>query len=172
MTIPTPDEVIAWEIAYKARYKAEHTARNRAHLEAFLEDAPAMRIDRAAAYTEATVEAAEALVRADHEGIAKARGHGYGCGRLTVARENCPTYPTHDEIMAWHAGWFQGYPREVNHDPATRERGVSPPKPYFCPLCSAAEGEMHRSDCDRIADFGSHPGYPVRRPGFRGSTFT
>jgi hypothetical protein len=55
MTIPTPDEVTAWEIAYKARYKAEHTARNRAHAEAFTDGGEAMRVDHAAAYAEATV---------------------------------------------------------------------------------------------------------------------
>lgn len=111
--VPTPDEVRAWDIAYKARYRIEHRARNEAYVAAFAEgDDTPLRLDHAAAHVEATVAAAESLVRADHEAISVARGFGYECGRLTMSRHNLPTdWPTHDEHMACHAGWFQGYPK-------------------------------------------------------------
>jgi hypothetical protein len=140
--VPTQDEVRAWELEYNARYRAKHRARNAALASMFEEESTPMRIDHTVAHVEGELEAALGLMQLDHEVIAKARGDGYEVGRAQ-APADAPAYENFDEFMAWHAGWHQGYPREVNRDLATRERGYTPPSRYRCPLCGELEGRYH-----------------------------
>ena len=133
-----------WEMQYQARYRAQNRARNRAMLELFEGEPTPMRIDLLAAHVEAELTAAEELTTtADHEAVSRARANGYLCGRSCMSPANGPDLANRDEFMAWHAGWHQGYPREVDRDEATRPRGYTPPSGYVCPLCDAPEGRPH-----------------------------
>jgi hypothetical protein len=153
--VPSLAELEQWELAYKIHYRTQHRARNQALHDMGMEDAPAMRVDKVAGMLEAEEAAAFSLVdEAEHMAIAMARGAGFidrrdgkpatanpywDIEKVNALRPGDDEHSQNHRYMAWFAGWAQAGDQSHVYGP----RGYTPPKPYGCPFCGAAEGELH-----------------------------